>query len=85
MSVAQTVYVDDLIDRQQLNSRSYVLLGLRADCPDIFRDMAWSTAAVAAETRRRLAARGMRVWLGPTLHDIDEPADRVQLPSEWKF
>lgn len=28
MSVAQTVYVDDLIDRQQLTGRSYVLLGL---------------------------------------------------------
>jgi glycosyltransferase A (GT-A) superfamily protein (DUF2064 family) len=63
----------------------YVLLGLRADCPDIFRDMAWSTAVVAAETRRRLAALGLNLWLGPTLHDIDEPADRVHLPSEWEF
>jgi rSAM/selenodomain-associated transferase 2 len=63
----------------------YVLLGLRADCPDIFRDMAWSTAVVAAETRRRLAALGLNLWLGPTLNDIDEPADRVHLPSEWKF
>ena len=63
----------------------YVLLGLRADCPDIFRDMAWSTAVVAAETRRRLAALGLNLWLGPTLNDIDEPADRVHLPSEWEF
>jgi rSAM/selenodomain-associated transferase 1 len=63
----------------------YVLLGLRADCPDIFRDMPWSTAVVAAETRRRLAALGLNLWLGPALHDIDEPADRVHLPSEWEF
>ncbi len=63
----------------------YVLLGLRVPCPDIFRDMAWSTSAVAAETLRRLAAQGLSVWTGPTLHDIDEPADRVHLPSEWRI
>ena len=61
----------------------YVLVGLRAHCPEIFRDMAWSTPVVAAETLRRLAAGGLRVWLGPTLHDIDEPADRVHLPDAW--
>lgn len=60
----------------------YVLLGLRAHCPGIFRDMAWSTSSVAAETLRRLAALGLNVWLGPTLHDIDEPADRVHLPAD---
>jgi hypothetical protein len=63
----------------------YVLLGLRADCPEIFRDMAWSTPVVAAETLRRLALRGLRVWLGPTLHDIDEPADLFYLPRAWNF
>jgi len=63
----------------------YVLLGLRAPCLDIFRDMAWSTPVVAAETLRRLAAHGLSVWLGPTLHDIDEPSDRVHLPAEWIF
>jgi uncharacterized protein len=63
----------------------YVLLGLRADCPDIFHGMAWSTAVVAAETRRRLAALGLNLWLGPTLNDIDEPADRVHLRSVWEF
>jgi len=63
----------------------YVMLGLRADCPEIFRDMPWSTPVVAAETLRRLALRGLRVWLGPTLHDIDEPADQIHLPPEWKI
>jgi rSAM/selenodomain-associated transferase 1 len=63
----------------------YVLLGLRADGPEIFRDMAWSTPVVAAETLRRLAAKCLSVWLGPTLHDIDEPADLPHLPSEWRI
>jgi uncharacterized protein len=61
----------------------YVLLGLRAECPEIFRDMAWSTSVVAAETLRRLAALGLNVWAGPTLHDIDEPADLRHRPPEW--
>jgi rSAM/selenodomain-associated transferase 1 len=61
----------------------YVLLGVRADCPEIFRDMAWSTSVVAAETLRRLAALGLNVWAGPTLHDIDEPADLRHRPPEW--
>lgn len=63
----------------------YVLLGLRAPCPALFRDMAWSTPAVAAETLRRLAGLGLRVWIGPTLNDIDEPADLLFLPESWNF
>jgi uncharacterized protein len=63
----------------------YVLLGLRADCPALFSDMAWSTPAVATETRRRLTAQGLSIWFGPTLHDIDESADLVHLPAEWNF
>ncbi|MES2951000.1 MAG: TIGR04282 family arsenosugar biosynthesis glycosyltransferase [Pseudomonadota bacterium] len=63
----------------------YVLIGLHAPCPAVFADMAWSTSVVADETLRRLAALNMRVWLGPQLHDIDEPADLVHLPSPWNF
>jgi len=59
----------------------YVLIGLQAPCPEVFTDMAWSTQGVAAETLRRLAALGLRVWQGPTLHDMDEPADLVHLPD----
>lgn len=57
----------------------YVLLGLNSPCPELFTDMPWSTPAVAAETLRRLAALGLRVWQGPVLHDIDEPADLQHL------
>lgn len=59
----------------------YVLLGLKSPCPELFEHMAWSTSVVAGETLRRMATRNMRVWQGPTLHDIDEPADLQQLPS----
>lgn len=63
----------------------YVLIGLHAPCPAVFTDMAWSTPTVAGETLRRLAALGSSVWLGPQLHDIDEPADLVHLPPQWVF
>ena len=53
----------------------YVLLGLKSPCPELFEDMPWSTSVVAAETMRRMAKLKLRFWQGPTLHDIDEPAD----------
>lgn len=62
----------------------YVLLGLQAPCPELFTDMAWSTATVATETRRRMAKLSMRVWLGPVLNDIDDPADLKHLPESLK-
>ena len=58
----------------------YVLIGLHAPCPEVFTSMAWSTAEVAGETLRRLALLRRSVWLGPRLHDIDEPGDLVHLP-----
>ena len=61
----------------------YVLIGLNAPCPEVFTQMAWSTPTVAAETLHRLAALGMRVWLGPTLHDIDEAVDLAHLPDTF--
>jgi glycosyltransferase A (GT-A) superfamily protein (DUF2064 family) len=62
----------------------YVLIGLNAPCPELFTQMAWSTPTVTAETLRCMAALGLRVWLGPTLHDIDEAADLVYLPDGFR-
>lgn len=59
----------------------YVLIGLKAPCPELFSDMPWSSSVVASETLRRMAALGLRVWQGPTLQDIDEPADLAHLPN----
>jgi hypothetical protein len=63
----------------------YVLIGLKAPCPEVFAPMAWSTSVVAAETLQRLAALKKRVWLGPTLHDIDDAADLVHLPDTFSL
>ena len=59
----------------------YVLIGLKSPCPSLFAAMPWSTATVALETLHRMAALNLKVWLGPLLHDIDEPADLAQLPA----
>ena len=59
----------------------YVLLGLKSPCPELFEHMAWSTSVVAAQSLRRMAALNMRVWQGPTLYDIDEPADLQHVPK----
>jgi len=53
----------------------YVLLGLRAPAPGVFDGVAWSTAAVAQQTRERLQQAGLSLWEGPRLWDVDEPAD----------
>lgn len=58
----------------------YWLLGLREPAPSIFREMAWSTARVFEETRRRLAAAGRDPALLPVLRDVDEVED---LPAGW--
>ena len=63
----------------------YLLIGLRAPCPAIFQQMAWSTAGVAAETLRRLALQNLSVWVGPTLDDIDDPQDLTLLPPDWEI
>jgi len=59
----------------------YVLIGLKSPCPALFNQMAWSTSSVADETWCRMAKLSMKVWRGPLLHDIDEPADLAQLPA----
>jgi uncharacterized protein len=56
----------------------YVLLGLRRPAPELFRDMAWGTERVLAQTRQRLAALGWD-WreLAP-LWDLDRPEDLLR-------
>lgn len=61
----------------------YALVGLRRAAPQIFSDMAWSTATVMTVTRERLQAGGLRHVELPAVHDIDEPADLVHLPPGW--
>ena len=63
----------------------YVLIGLHTPCPNVFTNMAWSTATVAGDTLRRFGLLGYSVWTSPLLHDIDEPADLVHLPPSWRL
>jgi rSAM/selenodomain-associated transferase 1 len=57
----------------------YALIGMRRPEPALFADMAWSTATVMGETRRRLARRGL-TWREPArLWDVDLPQDLARL------
>tara|TARA_R110001592_G_scaffold239488_1_gene499418 strand:- start:7839 stop:8456 length:618 start_codon:yes stop_codon:yes gene_type:complete len=57
----------------------YVLIAQRAPHPAPFTAMAWSHENVLADTQLRLANAGLTLWLGPTLWDLDEPADLPRL------
>ena len=57
----------------------YGLIGMQRPEPALFAGMAWSTASVMAETRRRLTRLGLS-WREPAhLWDVDEPADLERL------
>jgi hypothetical protein len=57
----------------------YVLIGLRAPHPELFRGIPWGGERVMVETRERLRALGLR-WSEPaTLWDLDRPADLDRL------
>ncbi len=61
----------------------YALIGLRCAAPQLFAQMAWSTAHVMADTRLRLRAAGLRHIELAAVADIDEPQDLVHLPPGW--
>lgn len=60
----------------------YVLIGARAPQPELFRDIAWGTAAVLAETRTRIAALGLRCAELDALWDVDTENDLARLERE---
>lgn len=60
----------------------YVLIGTRAPCPDLFTGMTWGVDTVLAETRRRIAALGLKaVELSP-LWDVDCEDDLARMERE---
>lgn len=61
----------------------YPLLGLSRFHTDVFRDMPWSTPAVADLTLARMQAMQWLVWVGEPLPDIDLPADLIHLPPRF--
>jgi rSAM/selenodomain-associated transferase 1 len=60
----------------------YYLVGLRRPSPDLFRDIAWSTARVMPQTLDRAVALGLSVALLPSWYDIDTGADLERLRAE---
>ena len=57
----------------------YVLVGLQAPQPPLFKAMPWSTDQVMVETRRRLERAGLRWRETATLWDVDTPEDLERL------
>ena len=53
----------------------YYLLGLCQSRPELFRNKAWSTDSVLADTLADAGRLGLRVAFLPTLRDVDNGAD----------
>lgn len=49
----------------------YYLIGLRTVRPDLFQGIAWSTATVFAETKKKIEAAGLSLGLLPECRDVD--------------
>lgn len=53
----------------------YYLLGLSADCPEVFERIDWGSDQVGRQTRERLHGQGRRVERLGELSDVDHPED----------
>lgn len=59
----------------------YYLIGMTRPHPALFRDMPWSTGAVAAVTRARAGAAGFRLVELESWYDVDDPASLDRLAA----
>jgi rSAM/selenodomain-associated transferase 1 len=57
----------------------YYLIGLKAPCAALFREVTMSTATVRAETEQQAQAHGLRVARLPTWYDVDTYDDLLRL------
>jgi uncharacterized protein len=64
------------------NDGGYYLLGLKAPHRRLFDDVAWSTDAVARQTRERAAEIGLDVHMLPEWYDVDDVASLQTLRRE---
>jgi len=53
----------------------YYLIGLRKMVPALFEGIAWSTASVLAETKKKIEAAGLSLGLLPECRDLDTLED----------
>jgi rSAM/selenodomain-associated transferase 1 len=63
----------------------YGLIALSRECAALFEGIAWGTATVMAETRRRLEVSGLRWHELPRTWDVDRPEDYARLRREPKW
>jgi uncharacterized protein len=61
----------------------YVLVGTNAPLPGLFEDIEWGTAHVAAQTRARAKALGLRLHELPSLWDVDTEDDLAHMEREF--
>ena len=61
----------------------YYLIGFRSATfdPGVFKEIPWGERTVCEETLNRLHARGYRISLAPTWHDIDTEEDLTALQA----
>ena len=59
----------------------YYLIGLREPRPELFADIAWSTATVFEATMARARARGLCTAILPTWFDVDTGGDLARLEA----
>ena len=57
----------------------YYLIGLKAPCSALFREVTMSTATVRADTQQRAQEHGLRVVCLPTWYDVDTYKDLLRL------
>lgn len=62
----------------------YYLIGVRAPCPALFREMPWSTPAVLPLTLERTRALGLTTHLLPAWFDVDTEPDLRRLHAEMR-
>ena len=61
----------------------YVLIGTNASQPGLFKCVEWGTNGVAAQTRARARALGLRLHQLPLLWDIDTEEDLARMEHEF--
>lgn len=87
LPAARIEQADALLERTDVvlgpsEDGGYYLIGLRHPGPDLFRDIAWSTAHVMAQTLERVEKLGRSVALLAPWYDIDTAADVERLRAE---
>ena len=62
----------------------YYLIGLKAAHAELFEDIAWSTDAVAAQTRARASAIGLPLVELPAWYDVDDGTALTRLRHSFR-